>query len=213
MKIAGVDFPEPLLNALRDSRIVIFAGAGVSMGPPANLPDFGRLAEQVAQGTGLSIENGEAEDRFLGRLKDRGTDVHRIAANILQLGGPQPTDLHCSLVRLYGVPEDLRIVTTNFDPLFEQVAAVLFHAAPNVFQGPALPLGNRFRGIVHLHGSVYEPDDMVLTHRDFGRAYLTEANGWASRFLVDLFTNDTVLFVGYSHNDTIMTYLTPSLAA
>ena len=211
MKIAGVDFPEPLLNALRDRRLVIFAGAGVSMGPPANLPDFGRLAERVAEGTGLSIENGETEDRFLGRLQDRGTDVHRIAANILQLSGPQPTDLHGNLVRLYGIPEDLRIVTTNFDPLFEQVAAVIFHPEPKVFQGPALPLGNRFRGIVHLHGSVNEPDEMVLTHRDFGRAYLTEANGWASRFVVDLFTNYTVLFVGYSHSDTIMTYLTPSL--
>ena len=52
---------------------------------------------------------------------------------------------------------------------------------------------------------------MVLTHRDFGKAYLTEADGWARRFLVDLFANQTVLFVGYSHSDIIMTYLTPSL--
>ena len=52
---------------------------------------------------------------------------------------------------------------------------------------------------------------MVLTHRDFGRAYLTESGGWARRFVVDLFSNWTVLFVGYSHSDTIMTCLTPSL--
>ena len=39
MKIAGVDFPEPLLAALRDGRLVVFAGAGVSMGLPAGLPD------------------------------------------------------------------------------------------------------------------------------------------------------------------------------
>jgi len=112
---------------------------------------------------------------------------------------------------LYGVPEDLRIVTTNLELLFEQAAKALFNPEPKVFQGPALPLGSRFRGIVHLHGSVDEPEDMVLTHRDFGRAYLTEADGWARRFLVELFSNYTVLFVGYSHNDTIMTYLTPSL--
>ena len=31
MRIGGVDFPEPLLNALRDGRLVVFAG--VSMGP------------------------------------------------------------------------------------------------------------------------------------------------------------------------------------
>ena len=55
LKISNVDFPEPLLNALRGGRLVIFSGAGVSMGSPANLPNFRRLADQVATGTGLSI--------------------------------------------------------------------------------------------------------------------------------------------------------------
>ena len=31
MRIGGVDFPEPLLNALRDRWLVVFAGAGVSI--------------------------------------------------------------------------------------------------------------------------------------------------------------------------------------
>ena len=211
MKIAGVEFPEPLLRSLQDGRLVVFAGAGVSMGKPANLPSFRQLAERVADGTGESIGDRESEDRFLGRLEDRGVAVHRIAAETLRRNDPEPTELHGNLVRWYSAPDDLRIVTTNFDPLFEWVAKAVVDAEPKVFLGPALPLGSRFRGIVHLHGSMDEPDEMVLTHRDFGRAYLTEANGWASRFVVDLFTNYTVLFVGYSHSDTIMTYLTPSL--
>ena len=33
MRIGGVEFPKPLLNALRDGRLVVFAGADVSMGP------------------------------------------------------------------------------------------------------------------------------------------------------------------------------------
>ena len=40
MRIAGIDFPVPLLNALRDGELVVFAGAGVSMGEPASLPSF-----------------------------------------------------------------------------------------------------------------------------------------------------------------------------
>ena len=47
MRMAGTEYPEPLLDALRDGRLVIFAGAGVSMGPPANLPGFRELARQV----------------------------------------------------------------------------------------------------------------------------------------------------------------------
>ncbi len=211
MKIGGVDFPEPLLNALRDGRVVVFAGAGVSMGQPACLPDFRRLAEQIAEGTGQSKSDAETEDRFLGRLKDAGTDVHQRAAEILQRNNPEPTTLHLNLLRLFREPEAARAVTTNFDDLFERAACGEFDSKIRVFQAPALPLGNRFHGIVHLHGSVDEPHDMVLTHRDFGRAYLTESDGWARRYLIDLFANYTVMFVGYNHSDTIMTYLTPSL--
>ena len=211
MKIAGVDFPDPLLDALRDGRLVVFAGAGVSMGPPAGLPGFRRLAEQVAEGTGQSLGESETVDRFLGRLKDRGTNVHQRASETLQGADPKPTTLHLNLLRLFREPRTVRTVTTNFDDLFEQAALGHFDSQPRVFQAPVLPLGNRFQGIVHLHGSVNEPEEMVLTHRDFGRAYLTESDGWARRFLIDLFTNCTVLFVGYSHSDTIMTYLTPSL--
>ena len=211
MKIASVDFPDPIVNALQSKRLVVFAGAGVSMGPPAGLPSFRRLAEQVAEGTGQSIGVAETEDRFLARLQDRGTDVHQRAAEILQRNNPEPTALHLDLLRFFGNPREVRIVTTNFDDLFEQAALVLLNSLPKLFQAPTLPLGNRFDGIVHLHGSVNESEEMVLTHRDFGRAYLTEADGWARRFLIGLFANYTVLFVGYSHSDTIMNYLTPSL--
>ena len=211
MKIAGVDFPQPLLNALRAGRLVVFAGAGVSMGAPALLPDFKGLARQIAEGTGLTNEKFEPEDRFLRRLKDAGPDVHRRAAQILQANDPKPADLHLNLLRLYTGPENVRIVTTNFDRLFEQSAADVFKPPPKVFQAPTLPLGQRFQGIIHIHGVVDDPTEMVLTSQDFGHAYLTEADGWARRFLVDLFANYTVLFIGYSHQDTIMTYLTPSL--
>jgi hypothetical protein len=50
---------------------------------------------------------------------------------------------------------------------------------------------------------------MVLTDKDFGRAYLTE--GWARRFIQDLFLSFTVLFVGYSHDDPVMHYLARGL--
>ena len=47
MNIKGVDFPPALLDALRDGRLVVFAGAGVSMGAPARLPSLCKLAERL----------------------------------------------------------------------------------------------------------------------------------------------------------------------
>ena len=66
MKIAGIDFPIDLLNALRDDELVIFAGAGVSMGEPACLPNFEHLAKMIAEGTGKTLR-GRRGDRSFSR--------------------------------------------------------------------------------------------------------------------------------------------------
>lgn len=211
VEIAGVEFPEALIAALRDGRLVIFAGAGVSMGQLAGLPDFEELACRISAGTDKNKEDSESTDRFLGRLKYDEIDVHSRAAKLLQKGKPKPTELHQNLLRIYPKREDIRIVTTNFDVLFEKAYNNLFEIAPKVFEATALPFGGRFQGIVHIHGSINDPQEMILTKQDFGRAYTTEANGWARQFLLDLFNNFFVLFIGYSHSDTIMNYMISSL--
>ena len=209
MKIADIDFPDPLLDALRDGKLVIFAGAGVSMGEPSCLPDFAGLADRIAAGTGQTMQDLEPVDRFLGRLQHAGVDVHARAAGALSPREHEPTDLHRDLLRLSSGAGVLRVVTTNFDRLFEQASKDVLDSSPELFRAPALPLGNHFNGIVHIHGAIGHPGGMVLTDRDFGRAYLTE--GWARRFLVALFRQFTVLFVGYGHNDTVMNYLARAL--
>ena len=215
MTSSGIRFPEPLRAALRDGRLVVFAGAGVSMGKPASLPDFRTLADSIAAGTGEVRRTHESDDAFLGRLQHHGVHIHEIAARNLQTNRcgetPEPTDLHRDLLRLYPDSGAVRIVTTNFDLLFNAAAQVVFSEAPELFKAPALPLGGSFNGVVHVHGSLYRPHEMVLTDADFGRAYLTE--GWARRFLVELFRSFTVMFVGYSHDDTVMKYLARALPA
>ncbi len=209
MKIADINFPEPLLAALRDGKLVVFAGAGVSMGEPSRLPNFPDLARGVAAGTGQTLQKSEPVDRFLGRLQHAGVEVHALAAQALSREDLKPTELHRDLLRLASGVGQVRVVTTNFDQLFEQASKDVLDSSPEVFRAPALPLGNDFKGIVHVHGAVSHPGRMVLTDQDFGRAYLTE--GWARRFLVALFRQFTVLFVGYGHNDTVMNYLARAL--
>ena len=179
------------------------------MGEPACLPNFSELAKSIAQGTGEVLAPGEPEDQFLGRLQHKGQKVHERAAQVLTLYDPQPTDLHRNLLRLFSNPSSLRVVTTNFDLLFEKAAEEMLDGEPAVYTAPALPIGSNFIGIVHIHGSLDRESDLVLTDQDFGRAYLTE--GWARRFLVGLFRSYTVLFVGYSLNDTVMRYLARAL--
>ena len=209
MKIENINFPKSLLDALRDNKLVVFAGAGVSMGEPACLPNFESLTNVIAKDTRKTPRTGEKFEEFLGRLQDEGVKVHLRAKQELSQEGLKATNLHRDLLRLYRKAEPVRLITTNFDLLFEQAAEGMFDNSPEVFRAPALPLGREFDGIIHVHGSVRRPNEMVLTDKDFGRAYLTE--GWAQRFLVELFSNFRILFVGYSHDDTIMSYLARAL--
>jgi SIR2-like domain/Domain of unknown function (DUF4020) len=208
-KLGTIEFDDCILDALRDDRLVVFAGAGVSMGPPSNLASFWKLTCDIAQGTGLAPS--EPLDRFLGELHHRNVAVHERAAQLLSPADTAPNELHRDLLRLFQTVDRVRLVTTNFDLHFETAATALFGAVPDVYRAPALPLGYDFLGIIHVHGALPRARDLVLTDADFGRAYLTE--GWARRFLVDVFRRYTVLFVGYSHNDVVLNYLARALPA
>jgi hypothetical protein len=205
------NLPDELLDAALAGELVVFAGAGVSMGAPARLPSFKGLAEQIGR---LSHEvmpgTSEPLDVYLGRLERSGVRVRDWTRDILHRPRGHPNPLHKSLISVFGPDSPIRIVTTNFDLLFERAARAVGRAA-ELFDAPALPLGDHFEGIVHLHGSFRKKDlsRLVLTDRDFGAAYITE--GWASHFLVRVFTRFKVIFVGYSLSDPILRYLAASL--
>lgn len=97
----------------------------------------------------------------------------------------------------------IKIVTTNFDRLFDKC-----FQSPKSFIPPYLPIltrPNDFDGIVHLHGkanSSYDgadDDSFILSSSEFGRAYLSD--GWATRFIQQLLKDYILVFVGYSADD------------
>lgn len=211
MQIGALDLPDELLTALEEKRLVIFAGAGVSKRAPSNLPNFQELVESIVGRVLKEDEVGQI-DRVLGRAKEQKVPVHKLAAEKLDQPGSRFNSLHESLVGLFPAAAELRIVTTNFDRHFEgAIEDRRSFGGVEVFNAPAFPRGSSFTGLVHLHGTLRrDPEELVLTDADFGRAYLSE--GWAGRFVVDLFREYTVLFVGYSYGDTVMSYLTRGLA-
>lgn len=207
-----VEIPDELIHSLLDNRVVIFAGAGVSMASPTCFPSYDGLVERILAVSGSPLERGAKEplDRFLGRLKHNGVLTHRVARRVLGEPSSVANNLHKDILRIFRHSENCRIVTTNFDQHFSKSAQVLFENELVSYYAPALPLGTDFHGLVYLHGSaIHEHSRLVLDDQDFGSAYLTE--GWARRFIMDVFLHYIVLFVGYSHNDPIMQYLARGL--
>ena len=223
----GPDVPERLLQAHEDGRVVFFCGAGVSY--PAGLPSFAELTQEIYDDLHVKPDavqevaiNAKQFDRTIGRLEEMvGRDkVRQTLAKILT---PDPekknaTATHDALLTLSrSRDERTRLVTTNFDRLFEKV---ITDKKLNVSrcQAPLLrPPKNRWNELVYLHGLLPANaadgnlDDLVVSSGDFGLAYLTER--WAARFVSELFRNFTVCFVGYSIDDPVLRYMTDALAA
>lgn len=207
--------PKEIIDALTNENFVIFAGAGVSMQPPENLGSFEDLTKSIFNEVDVihkvkADEEKPCETRLEMLVDAYGAKVYDTCARLM--GKNKPSVLHKNILKCFG-SHPIRIVTTNFDEKFERAADDLKIAPQSmdgIYYGPALPLGDQFRGLVHLHGSVRSPDQMILTASDFGKAYVSKA--WASRFLVDLFSTYTVLFVGYSLNDILVRYLARSIS-
>lgn len=206
MKFGNIEIPANLIQSLQENRIIVFAGAGVSMAAPANLPDFVSLTRKILNLD--ATEKFDSPDQKLGEGFDQGVRIHEQCIRILQQGSPQPTALHDDILKLF--PKKPKVITTNFDLLFEQAFK---NSQPNshikTFNAPVFPLGNNIEGIIYLHGNITDPRSMVLSDADFGRAYLSES--WAKRLLNDAFLNYDFIFIGYSYNDTILKYLTRAL--
>lgn len=211
MRIRDVEVPEPLIDAHRRGDLVLFVGAGASIAPPSGLPDFRQLTADITAECNVSLtdaQRGKADDVLLGDFKDQdGVDVHRLVAARVGTPTSRPNMLHEALVALATAAPALRVVTTNYDRHLSSVLAAQGKLVKE-YSAPALPMGDDFEGLVYLHGTL--PDQaLVVTDRDFGRAYLTDA--WAARFLERMFGKYLVLFVGYSHNDVVMSYLARGL--
>jgi hypothetical protein len=208
-----VDLPQELIDAHAAGTLVLFVGAGASYDTPSNLPLFDELTRRIAALANRTWDERIRPDVFLSELEQSDhVDVHSLAAQVLEAHESTPNDNHLALVKLAvaGGSGGFRIVTTNYDQHINEVVAREIKTDLDWHSAPALPLGRDFTGIVSLHGSLDRPHkDMILTDVDFGRAYFTDA--WATHFLEQMFAEYTVLFVGYSHEDTVMTYLAKGL--
>lgn len=225
----GPDIPERLLQAHEDGRVVFFCGAGISY--PAWLPGFSGLVTKLYQALSVTpslvqqsaIKAGQF-DTAIGLLEAEligGREmVRRSLATILtpDLTAPNATATHEALLTLAQNREGrTRLITTNFDRLFEEVRLEKSLLLPD-FRAPLLPVPKtRWDGLVYLHGllptapTTSDLDRLVVSSGDFGLAYLTER--WAARFVSELFRNFTICFVGYSINDPVLRYMMDALAA
>lgn len=205
--------PEEIIRAANEANLVIFVGAGVSrlMGCPSwdQLADA-CLRQLAEKGT---ITFGDVEQ--LGHLDAKKKLT--IALQVAESEG-RPLDLPRLVQpkretdsRVY---EHLRrigcsYITTNYDRFLDRDPITPDKATPSstaersatdsseVVCRPRQFTANRLRvpgTVIHLHGSVVEPESMIVTTPHYLRHY---EDDYVREFLDELFKRYTVLFIGY----------------
>lgn len=202
---------------------MFFCGAGVSQ--QSDLPSFKGLVEAVYERLHRRRESFPTEEKAFrdqnydqaftsleATIKEPGL-IRRLVAESLELAPDADTGTHEALLKLATDRNaKCRLVTTNYDRCFKPhvVAGVRIDAAPRL----PVPRPARWNSVVHLHGYLDDCGDdgreLVLSSADFGAAYLVD--GWATRFLRELFQHFIVLFVGYRAEDLVVKYMLQALA-
>jgi len=215
------DVPEEILYAAQRGKLAVFVGAGVSC--LAGSPDWngfanGMLKKEVEKGSGANITNAELDQishlnpkikLFIAReTGSLSSDDYKVVL--------EPNKLtHVLGISVYQDIHSIsnQIVTTNYDtwldsplpakveiPKSDQEEAKHEPSEKKVFYKseeitPLILHENSY--VVHLHGSLNEPDTMVMTTADYIQHYKREDSNPIPSFLDELFNNRTVLFVGY----------------
>jgi hypothetical protein len=231
----GPSIPDELLIARDEGRVIFFCGAGVSRAR-AGLADFFGLAQEVIETLGVTADNParkiieqarEVEsktgvsglistDRVFGLLERDflARDIQVAVARSLKPISSADLSAHKTLIDLARGPDGkVRLVTTNFDILFESCDSSLKSSKPPHLPDPRD--NQELEGIIHLHGRVdanysgAEGEGFVLSSSEFGRAYLSD--GWATQFIRTILEKYFVVFVGYTADDPPVQYLLEAL--
>lgn len=210
--------PAPLVEAVERNECIAFVGAGFSAA--ARLPPWKELLRRVAREASPMIrqhvetqldrssraheldEAAQVLERDLGRRRFFEAVQHEMRSS-----GNERMERRKDLLR--NIPFRA-ILTTNFDELLQGVqpgpeaySAILRPRLRDAWDVLMRP--DRNRPVLKLHGDLGDPDSVVFTRRGY-RDRLYRSPGYRE-FLRVVFSNYTVLFLGYSLTDAYLSEL------
>lgn len=191
---------ETLFKEIRRSEVLLWVGAGFSR--YAGYPPGGRTVELLHES--LSHEQQQLLNPALPlpRYAEELVDLHNgrrhhLTRALQRLFTAEPTST-THHERLAQLPFLDKIVTTNYDTLFERVYDSRLH---KITRGRDLPLGEPGQvEFYKVHGDIHDPDSLVVTETDY-RSFFKKQDDLLWKRLETLMAKYTVLFLGYSLED------------
>lgn len=203
-----LDQAKALAQKARKGRLVPFLGSGVSV--TAGAPSWEGLLNNLAESVGLNPDMAE-QFRQLSPLDQ--ANILQTLHESAQVNGEEPKESFGSLVSsfvqvdryglaptlLANLPSD-GAITLNYDSLFERASADAGRSRSVIPHDPANAYDDTdSRWLLKLHGSVSQPDSIVLTRDDY-LGFNANREALSALVKAHLMTHH-LLFVGFGLKD------------
>ncbi|WP_440858638.1 SIR2 family protein [Staphylococcus shinii] len=184
-------------EASENNKLVVFVGAGVSAN--SGVVNWGQLIKELSKDLGdFNLDNSLDLYTKIPQyyFNERGEkEYYEKLRDIFFHKRYRPNPIHKEIFKL----KPNQIITTNYDTLLEESAideGQFFHT---VKQDLDLPYDNFNKTIIKMHGD-FENNNIVLKEED----YLNYSSNFTliESYIKSLITTSTVLFIGYSVNDS-----------
>lgn len=204
------DFFE-IAYAAVSNRLCLFTGTGFSKAVTGNkAPSWQSLLESICDISGQSNSLKEALFPSDGKnplsleesaqvisleLLKQNQNIHQLIASFIN--SIEPDGDNSSITKFLST-KSLRVVTTNYDKLIEQLIGE--SNCHSLTPGLPIPRSQAKIKVYHVHGSIDSPDNMIVTSDDYFKFINNES--YFSRKLSTILHENTVVILGYSLGDT-----------
>lgn len=189
-------------DVILQNNLVIFAGSGLSGN--FNLPSWHKLVEEVINqinkkeyNTLLPVmEMGVMQPiEVLEKIKSEHSIIKSYIKDNFNVSSSKNFEIHKKIIELTG-----QVITTNYDNAFECASNNSITPAIYTDQFNVNEIGkNKKPYIFKLHGSYHEPSHCIIFEEDYQKLY--DSNNGAVQKLKTIFSEKTLLFLGFSFND------------
>ncbi|MCJ0600250.1 SIR2 family protein, partial [Enterococcus cecorum] len=185
-----------IVKARDNDSLILFIGAGISAN--SNLPTWSKLIEELKKDLGLS-DNDNLDYLKIAQIYydtfGQQAYLQKIEELFKIFPTPKPTNIHDLILKI--APK--HIITTNYDSLMEQAARKKGLSYNVLAKDTDIPYVSSNRYIIKMHGDL-QNKNIVLKESDY-QDY--EQNfPMISTLIKSLIMNSTILFIGYSLNDS-----------
>jgi len=195
------DLPEEIIDAIKQRRLVVFAGAGIStesknifidslydefryelMLDNDDFPEFPDLISKYCK-------QPEGRKKFLQKVKFRFDYVQQFKELYRR-----SSQFHKLLAPIHQIDT---VVTTNWDDFFEKECGAIPIVTPEDFAFFDIP----GRKVFKIHGSINNIGSIIASKEDYNKCYKNLSKGVIGSYLKMLLATKVILFIGYSFKD------------